>query len=714
MRNPLATSVLMGLTCGVILFGGETLVSVLSHDQMFLPVLLVTALVDILIGACIGFLSWLLRGPLGTLMRSVARGRHVPHELLLIPLLVNLLHGGVLLKYSLLAGADVSPLEIAMVLLVWVFLCALLYLCLLRTFGNDSRLLAPKLALGLFLSVTATGFLSIAFKPSFDTGSLQILLDLAVIISACAISYLAAAFLLGAARRVPIGSTRLRTGGTLAALVLTAFLVFLLALRTRTAGDREGGSQGASLPTSQRPNVILIVLDTLRADHLSCYGYERKTSPRIDALAQEAIKFDNCYSTANWTVPGHASIFTGKYSVSHGAHKSLSESASNRSPANPFFCYPLSQEELTLAEILKGEGYQTAAIISNFGCVTPMFGLDQGFDFFFNKPSFTYRSATATLMQKTKFLFDEIGPYQSRFRLAETINGEVFDWLDGERQENVPFFLFINYMDTHDPYFPPPAYQRLYPGKIPGRMGDVHIYGERHLSVSEEEKQHLISQYDGEIAYLDESLARLLAKVKAEGLFEESVIVVTSDHGEYLGEHTLYGHSIGLYNPVLKVPLLIKPHAGCGHSLDSSMRKVVQTIDILPTILTILDIPLPEGIQGNSLTGDVAHPIVAEHDVGPGYRSTFGGRFASEHTALIEDGYKLILSKTGDAELFNLSEDPGETENLAGSREYLSLQLSAAVEEWRNSVTVKDLETAPVPELDEESLRNLKALGYMQ
>ena len=325
MRNPLAASILTGLTCGVILFAGETLVSAASHDQIFPPVLLVTVLVDILIGSCIGFMSWLLRGPLGTLVRSVTSGRQASHEVILIPLLVNLLQGGALLKYSLLAGADVSPLETSMVLLVWVFLCSLLYLGLLRIFGKGTRFLVPGLALGLFLSVTATGFLSIAFKPSFDTGSLRVLLDLAVIISACAISYLAAAFLAGAASRMPIGSARLRIGGTLAALVFSAFLVFLLAPRGRTAGDREGGSRGASLPAPRRPNVILIVLDTLRADHLSCYGYERKTSPRIDALAREAVMFDNCYSTANWTVPGHASIFTGKYSISHGAHKSLSE-----------------------------------------------------------------------------------------------------------------------------------------------------------------------------------------------------------------------------------------------------------------------------------------------------------------------------------------------------------------------------------------------------
>ena len=314
---------------------------------------------------------------------------------------------------------------------------------------------------------------------------------------------------------------------------------------------------------ASKPNVILIVCDTLRSDHLSCYGYERQTSPNIDAFAAESVRYARSYSSASWTLPGHATIFTGLLPHEHGAYSDGFRAAPQGEGSSSVPQTPLAGTQTTLAEKLRELGFRTGAISSNSAWITPLFGVDQGFDFFQSIcrteshaalfPLWCLESADRLLGHNQAFRAICRKPFNTLRREYDRSYldaAEIFDaaksWIQGCGQDR--FFLFLNLMDAHIPYLPPWPYDRLFDGKIENAPRQKVLrakYMKPGKHCPEPLLKHLQSQYDGEIASLDEQFGSFLEFLAARGALAGSLLVLTGDHGEFIGEHGLLGHNAG-------------------------------------------------------------------------------------------------------------------------------------------------------------------------
>ncbi|MBW2295731.1 MAG: sulfatase [Deltaproteobacteria bacterium] len=424
-------------------------------------------------------------------------------------------------------------------------------------------------------------------------------------------------------------------------------------------------------------SIVMISLDTTRPDHLSVYGYDRPTSPNLDALARDSLVMQNFVTTSSWTLPTHASLFTGLYPSTHGAHYSdTSDVALGDAEGAPegfeaFRANRLPDEAVTLAEVLRNNGYETYAVAAG-PWFKPVFGLAQGFDH--------YDAAFDSLAGRTG---DEV---------SELALGLI------ERAGQRPFFLFLNYFDPHDPYDPH------------GTSWEQFLKPNDDFARSKE-----LAHYDAEILFMDQQIGRVIDDLKARGHYDSSWIVVTSDHGEHFGEHGLEVHGFSLYEGVVRGVLLIKPPAGVTLEIDPEMRS--QSVDVMPTLLDALQIALPSAIEGQPLRS-ADHPAIAEL-----YRSTGnvrwkGERFRRELRAIYSGSdsgnYKLIISsKDGDpdAGLFDLEADPGENHDLSAERPEVVKDMTRALEHW--SANQSALSPVPVEDLDPETRRQMEALGYI-
>lgn len=296
----------------------------------------------------------------------------------------------------------------------------------------------------------------------------------------------------------------------------------------------------------KKPNVVVLLLDTLRSDHLGMNGYERDTSPNLDAFAEKHLKFSYTVSTSPWTPPSVATIFTGLYPSAHGMMPPSSRDTAIKKSTM------LDGELRTLAEVFKDNGYQTGAVTPN-PWMRKEFGYQQGFD--------QYR-------------------YFHRVR-AEKINAEGLKLLD-EFKEDKPFFLYLHYLDPHNPYNPPKEFN-IYKGNLKART-----YPEK--------QQRFINLYDGEIRYLDDQLGKLFEQFKARGIYEDLIILIVADHGEQFMEHGHQGHGHNTYNEEIHVPLMLK--AG---SRKGDVRHTTSLVDVFPTLLDLVKIAKPDNIHGVSL-----------------------------------------------------------------------------------------------------------------
>jgi arylsulfatase A-like enzyme len=424
--------------------------------------------------------------------------------------------------------------------------------------------------------------------------------------------------------------------------------------------------------TGNHPNIILIVMDTVRADHLSLYGYERDTTPNIRNFAKEATLYPHSFSSEATDLSTTASIFTGMYVSRHGAH--FSESA-------PYLMKPLSNELTTLAEVLSGKGYITMGSVSNFVYLSHSLHMDQGFQYFDNRlPALFFRKS------QPFFLRNLIRHYLARiflthdyhhvYRRAEEINSVVFNLLDRIKGVKNPFFLFINYMDAHRPHIPPSPFDTLYPGKneaintIQNNLMNRKIMKfERELT--KEERNHLISQYDGGIAYIDFHIGGLIERLKKLGLYDNTLIIITSDHGESFGERNLMEHGVSVYQDQVYIPLIIKyPNK----KDESVINDLVSSVDIMPTILDVTGYEIPEDVQGVSLLklgAAKTRSIISESFPDKGLID-LQTRFHRIERAIFSGPYKFISSTAGKKELYDISMDPGEQNNLYGSNNSVS------------------------------------------
>jgi arylsulfatase A-like enzyme len=417
--------------------------------------------------------------------------------------------------------------------------------------------------------------------------------------------------------------------------------------------------------------IVLVSIDTLRRDHTSLYGYRRRTTPGLEALARESVVFEDAVSTSSWTLPAHASLLTSTRPSVHGATSSK---------------VALSPEWEGLPRALKEQGYFTQAMTTHV-YLSKDYGFGEGFDRLHYLP-------------------------ETR---AEGVTDQAIRFLEARGDSN--FFLFLHYYDPHWHYDPPAPYDRefdpAYRGDASGIWWDFKELDAD--SIDPRDLNHIQALYDGEILYTDRHVERLVREMKRVGVFENAMVVVTSDHGEEFLDHGLWEHQKTLYEEQVRVPLLIKFPEGV-----SVRRRLVSDqvslVDVAPTILDTLGAPLPPTFEGRSLLG-AARGLKAE-DVAEAWAET-EHTLDGSHKVAVRRGAsseKVIFTlKDGgvEIELFDLKRDPGERSSLdaAGARTALEGRLRAYL---ASSEARRSGKTRPEVELSPEDLERLRALGYVK
>lgn len=455
--------------------------------------------------------------------------------------------------------------------------------------------------------------------------------------------------------------------------------------------------------TTTLPTIVLIVLDAVRQDHLSCYGHERQTTPNIDRLAAEGVQFMQAYSSSCWTIPSHASLFTGLYPSQHRAD---------------FDTQTLHPQHITLASYLNQLGYHTACISCNSFIAGGFSNLNRGFDLTVDVEG-GYRQGHDLLSRGLRFAQKRWRLWAQRDRGARRATQLALDWLS--RQSN-PGFLFINYMDCHLPYRLKSSECYRFVGPEDRQRADrvpmdpfAVMAGE--LAFSPDDISALERIYDGCLAYLDQQVAELVEGLKRMGLYDETIFIVTSDHGESFGEHGLFDHQYGLYENLVKVPLIIRfPQ---GRLAGYRSRHLIQHVDLFPLLASLLDASEAGQAAGLIPPLDVQREFVlAEYPV-PNLRA-FQRRFPQADTSrfdmplrsILKGQNKLIIRRDGQRELYDLSQDPQESKNLAGHRPVLADQLQSLIFTMLGPWS-QDGPQEPGAALDDEIRERLESLGYL-
>ena len=402
------------------------------------------------------------------------------------------------------------------------------------------------------------------------------------------------------------------------------------------------------------PNVVLITIDTLRADHLGCYGYKQIKTPNIDALAADGTRFDRAFTVVPVTLPSHSAMLTGTYPMFSGMHDF---SANKLSPLQP-----------TLASVLKQNGYQTGAVIAA-AVLDSRFGLNQGFDFYYDHFDFS-RLDEANL--------DEMK------RPGDAVADVALDWLSKNSQKK--FFLWMHLYDPHLPYHLPAPYDRAYAAQ----------------------------PYDGEIAFADEQVGRLLRFLKEKGLYQNTIIILCGDHGESLGEHGEKTHGFFIYNATMHVPLIIRlPENGPQETAPPhSTSDSVLLVDLMPTALGAIGLDIPSQVQGRSLLPilhDDKSATVSDRVL---YGETFMPRIHFNWSELRgSENAKYHFIDAPKPELYDLAKDPTELHNLFTEKSAVAQEMRAKLVDLIRDYSAGK-EMAGKTGLDPALMERLKALGY--
>ncbi|NNG15079.1 MAG: sulfatase [Gemmatimonadales bacterium] len=443
---------------------------------------------------------------------------------------------------------------------------------------------------------------------------------------------------------------------TLPWLVTGTAAVGLVALAAAAARER---AAFAALPDSapRGPNVLLIVLDTQRADHLGFHGYDRPTSPQLDALAAQGTMFENATSSSSWTLPSHASLFTGRPVNEHRAGEFR----------RPF----LGRGFVTLAEAMAEAGYVTAGFSANPFWVGRQTRINRGFvhweDFYLKPGDALVRTV---LGRKIAYeLLPKFGEIDIPGRMrVEDINRRFFSWLDGS--ERRPFFAFLNYLDVHGPYLPPPPHAGTFGGSLShvGKTIDLGAVTDETQVPPPELLRDWANRYDESILSLDAGIGDLLTELGRRGLEDNTVIVLTADHGESFGEHGMIYHGNGLHRDQVHVPLVIRYSpavaSGVRDSTPVGIHQIPATVMQLAGLSTE-DFPTPSLFS----SADRETPVLAE----VGFRSQVPASWPTSRgwvKSLTTARWHFILHEEGDRELYDLTNDPGESINLAARAEY--------------------------------------------
>lgn len=359
----------------------------------------------------------------------------------------------------------------------------------------------------------------------------------------------------------------------------------------------------APRPPASAMNLLLVTLDTMRADRLGCYGDSQSRTPAIDALARGGVRFTSCYSPVPLTLPAHCSIFTGRWPIAHGVRNNGA--------------YALGATEVTLAETLRAAGYDTAALIAAY-VLKGKYGLDQGF----------------ALYEDRLGSHERAGDVDAEIA-ADRVYAKFVAWL--ERPRRAPFFLWVHLYDPHKPYAPPQAFLKAAGG----------------------------DPYRGEVACADQAVGRMVAGLQDRGLLGNTLVVVTGDHGEAFAEHGEKGHGVFCYEESVRVPLIFRGPGLAQRTVPASQR--ARLVDVMPTVLELLRVPVPDRCQGESLAGLMSGG--REKAPRPVYLESLYGKELNDWaplTALLSGSLKYI--SLPQAELYDLRSDPAEKDNLLFKR----------------------------------------------
>ena len=400
-------------------------------------------------------------------------------------------------------------------------------------------------------------------------------------------------------------------------------------------------------------NLVLITIDTLRPDHLECYGYKLVRTPRINSLAADGILAERAYTPIPLTLPSHASILTGTYPMFHGVRD--------------FTGFTLSKDRATLAAMLKSAGYRTGAVVGS-AVLEARWGLNQGFDSYYDNFSFTLDRDWQPIAE----------------RRGDVVVREGLNWL--EKHKTNPFFLWLHLFDPHDPYEPPQPYDRQ--------------YRER--------------PYDGEIAYTDENVGKVIDYLKSNKLYDNCMIVLLGDHGEGLGEHGEKHHGFFIYDSTLRIPLIFKL-PGPGPHESRRLSQPVLTIDVLPTILQVLGVA--DRVRTAEIQGKGIYAALMGRPM-PGEATSYAELFLpyyhfdwSPLLSIRRGRYKFIDAPR--AELYDTEADPGETQNLYARKGALAGQLKDLLRQTSSRYSPRGGAAGMPKEIDPVTLEKLQSLGYL-
>jgi arylsulfatase A-like enzyme len=467
----------------------------------------------------------------------------------------------------------------------------------------------------------------------------------------------------------------------IAGLGLIALQIVCAVGGSGTQGVFRGATDPAVYPPKPK-RIILICVDTLRADHVSAFGYPRETTPNIDRmLKREGIGFEAAHSASSWTLPSSVSLMT---SLRPDVHE-VEDREQTLHPDVP-----------TLAGAFSRNRWDSAAFITHI-YVSSLFGINSGFDEF-HELSIDWKFREGKQLR------------------ANELNQNVFPWLEANRDKS--FFLYLHYFDPHWDYDPPAPYNTkfvdpAYVGPASGSWQYIQKFVPKTELMPDEDLEHVIALYDGEIAFTDHHLGKLFEYLKSLNMWEDTLLVLLADHGEELQDHGSVHHIRTLYEEVLHVPLIFKLPGGRPKGWPERVRARVSTLDVAPTLLDIAGIDIPKSFQGKSLLS------LLNYD-GPD-RIVFARtmRHRSDSMALIDDGKKLIMPfgrKKAPKELYRLDEDPFERQSVVEDYPMMVEKMSEEIDTLV-SVGAAGLGLPGAgadAELTDEQKKMLKALGYMQ
>ena len=432
-----------------------------------------------------------------------------------------------------------------------------------------------------------------------------------------------------------------------------------------TPASTEGAASGnqGNLGTRGRPNVLLVTIDTLRADHCSAYGYEVETTPVLRELARNGVLFKRAYAPSATTAPSHAALLTSRYPRSLGILKNG---------------HSLEKGYTTLAEVLAGRGYATAAFVSS-APLRSHYGFSRGFEHFDD----SFKRETVSLGRNGENIVD---------RRADATVDAVRTWLDGRKapSDGRPLFAWVHFVDPHAPYHAPESFDGAWP----------------------QGTQEKIRAYDGEVRFADRQLGRLLDAFRAAEGERGTLVVVTSDHGEGLGDHGWMWHGVNLHEELVRVPLVVSwPQGGLP---QRSYGWPVELLDVAPGILRLLSFDVPREFEGRNMLVPRAddEPVFLQRRV---YRAKAveDKQTRGEMTAMVRNNWKYVWAPEDDGEeLYRLVSDPQEKDNLADREKARGGRMATTLERWRRRHPVPEHPGRDAP-LAAERLRELRALGYV-